>query len=107
MQKIKIIIIALFHATILVGQDTIILKKSEVSRNGFPVKKYSGKVEIIEPDKSIKIITSKFTRRFSFNDVDEVFDILKISGLDPTCFLVTRVIYFVTNSANTRRDKSN
>jgi Zn-dependent protease with chaperone function len=74
MQKIKIIIIGLFLSTILIGQDTIILKKAEVDKNGVPAKKFSGKVEIIEADKTIKIITSKRMIFFSFNDVDEVFD---------------------------------
>ena len=64
MQKIKIIIIGLFLSTILIGQDTIILKKAEVDKNGVSAKKFSGKVEIIEADKTKKIIhVSKKTNK--------------------------------------------
>ena len=54
------------------AQHTIILKG--LDKSGFPLEKTSGKAEIIEMDKTIKLITSKGMKFFSFDDVKEVVE---------------------------------
>jgi len=54
------------------AQHTIILKG--LDKSGFPLEKTSGKAEIIEGNKTIRIKTSKGLKFFSFDDVKEVVE---------------------------------
>ena len=54
------------------AQHTIILKG--LDKSGFPLENTSGKAEIIEKDKTIRIKTSKGMKFYSFNDVKEVVE---------------------------------
>ena len=56
------------------AQHTIILKEPGLDKSGFPLEKTSGKAEIIEKDKTIRIKTSKGMKFYSFNDVKEVVE---------------------------------
>lgn len=56
------------------AQHTIILKEPGLDNSGFPLEKTSGKAEIIEKDKTIRIKTSKGMKFYSFNDVKEVVE---------------------------------
>ena len=56
------------------AQHTIILKEPGLDKSGFPLEKTSGKAEIIEKDKTIRIKTSKGMKFYSFNAVKEVVE---------------------------------
>ena len=48
------------------AQHTIILKEPGLDNSGFPLEKTSGKAEIIEKDKTIRIKTSKGMKFYIF-----------------------------------------